>query len=352
MSSYFDQSLQQSHPWLDGSGPAADMVINTRARLARNLQAYNFTHRGQPAERARLSTDLLDILKTQSSFADGWHLKLGQLDSNEQVILFEKQLTSAKNSSPDLHQHLLVASNGAMTALINDEDHLRFQVYESGFQPDRVLAQLQSLESEIEDQLEFAFMDIFGYLTASTRNTGTGLRLSVQVHLPGLVMGGEIHKILNAMRQLRFEVCGLAGEGSAVRGALFEISNLVTLGRDETEIASNFEFHIGKVLRHERTARQQLFSSDSLGLEDLACRSLAVLQSARLMTSQEAADRLNHLRLGVSLGMLPGIGFSLLNEAMMGMQTAHINGAAGHTLSIAEKTEARAGLLRELFSHI
>lgn len=352
MSPFFSQELTSSQPWLDASGPAADIVISTRGRLARNLSAHDFPHHAKTAQREKLSIELLDILKTHTGFEDGWHLDFAQLDSNQKLLLHEKHLTGALESSPSDHRHLLVAPDGVSTALVNGEDHLRLHVYQSGFQPGSALTQLQLLEEELEKSVDFAFWDDFGYLTSSPVNAGTGLRLSALVHLPGLVLGGEIDKILNALRQLRFGVCGLAGGGAAVRGAIFLISNLVTLGRDESEITSDFEFHLGKVLRHERTARQQLFSSDSLGLEDMACRSLAVLQSSRLMTSQETADRLNHLRLGVSLKMMPGIDFPLLNEAMMRAQTAHLHAAADHPLTVAEKTEARATLLRELFSKI
>jgi len=124
----------------------------------------------------------------------------------------------------------------------------------------------------------------------------------------------------------------------------------VTLGRDESEIASDFEFHLGKVLLHERTARQQLFANDSLGLEDLAYRSLAALQQARLMTAQEAADRLNHLRVGVGFDMLSGIDYATLNRAIIQYQTAHLEAEAGQVLSNIERTEARATLLRDIFS--
>ncbi len=352
MNSYFDQSLESTQPWLDASGPAPGMVISTRGRLARNLPAHDFPHHADSAERGRVSTELLNLLQKQEVFEGCWHLEFARLEAGLQKLLHEKHLTGSDFSDPTDQRHLIISQQGSTTAIINDEDHLRLQVYESGFQPAEVMKRLQSLDADLEKHTNFAFQDEFGYLTASPVNAGTGLRLSVLVHLPGLVISGEIDKILNALRQLRFGVCGLSGGGAAVRGAIFLISNLVTMGRDEDEIASDFEFHLGKVLRHELTARQQLFSRDSLGLEDLARRSLAVLQSARLMTSQEAIDRLNHLRLGVGLDMLPDLGYPLLNKAMMQMQTAHLHCGAGQSMTVAQKTEARATLLRNLFAGI
>jgi len=350
MSSFFSQPFAETLPWLDATGPASDMVISTRGRLARNLSTYEFPHQANVSVRETVSAKLLKVLGGAPSLEQGWSMELASLAPGLQALLREKHLTGSKISAPDDQRHLMVNSTASISALLNGEDHLRLHACKSGFQPQPVLSALTEFEEELEGSLDFAFHDDFGYLTASPINAGTGLRLSVMVHLPGLVLGGEIDKILNALRQLRFGVRGLFGSGAAVRGAIFLISNLVTLGRDESEIASDFEFHLGKVLLHERTARQQLFANDSLGLEDLAQRSLAVLQHARLMTTQEAADRLNHLRLGIGFGMVQGINYAILNRAMVQYQSAHLEAEAGCTLSTAEKTEARANLLRDIFT--
>lgn len=350
MNTFFEQPVSVTTPWLEGSGPAAEIVLSTRARLARNLSAFEFPHHAGEATRAEIQQELNTVLDQAPRLEDGWTLPLGTMGLEQQKVLREKFLVGSGDARDQDHRHLLVSATGLSTALINGEDHLRLSVYGSGFQPLLALESLMNWEADLDADLDFAYRDDFGYLTASPINAGTGLRLSVILHLPGLIMGGEIEKILNALRQLRFSVRGLFGQGGAVRGGIFLISNLVTLGRDEWEIAGDFEFHLGKVLLHERTARQQLFANDSLGIEDLAQRSLAVLQRARLMTAQEAFDRLSHLRLGVALGMLPSLDFSLLNEAMIRLQTGHLLFAAGIPCSVAQKTEARATLLRELFA--
>ncbi len=350
MNSFFSQPFSDTLSWLDATGPAADMVISTRGRLARNLSAYEFPHQATVSVRKTVSEELLAAINASSILEPGWSLELAALEPGEQALLREKHLTGTRSSAEADHRHLVVSSSGYANAVINGEDHLRLHVCKSGFQPQEVLSDLLQVEEKLEISQDFAFQDDFGYLTASPSNAGTGLRLSVMVHLPGLVIGGEIDKILNALRQLRFGVRGLFGSGAAVRGAIFLIYNLVTMGRDEAEIASNFDFHLGKVLLHERTARQQLFANDSLGLEDIARRSLAVLQHARLMTSQEGADRFNHLRLGIGLGMLPGIDFAILNRAMIQYQAAHLEAQAGRRLANVERIEARANLLRDIFS--
>ncbi len=350
MKDFFHTPFPQTLPWLEPSGPAVDIVLSTQGRLARNLSGSHFPTQASPEDKKLVRDKLLPVLAMEPSFRQGWSLELAELKKEQLALLKEKHLLGLLEATKDHYRHLLVSAGEAKTVFINGQDHLRLSSYQSGFQPQKVVQEVQTLEDFLDRDLDFAFQSDFGFLTANPANAGTGLRISVLMHLPGLILTGEIDKILNALRQLRFGVRGFWGRDGSVRGALFLITNLVTLGRDESEICSDFEFHLGKVIRHERTARQQLFAKDSLGLEDLAQRSLAVLQRALLMTAQEGIDRLSNLRLGIALGMLPELGFGPLNEAMIRMQSAHLEVAAGHSLSVTEKTEARAALLREIFS--
>src|SRR5699024_12546736 len=82
----------------------------------------------------------------------------------------------------------------------------------------------------------YAFDEEKGYLTSCPTNTGTGLRASVMIHLPGLVLTKRIKRILPVINQLGFVVRGIYGEGSEATGNVFQISNQITLGKSEAEI--------------------------------------------------------------------------------------------------------------------
>ena len=207
-----------------------------------------------------------------------------------------------------------------------------------------------AFDNLLEEQLEFAYSDELGYLTTCPTNVGTGLRLSVLIHLPGLVLNQETEKILNSMRQLQFAVRGLFGEGSAVRGALFQVSNLVTLGRSEEVLTGDFKRHVGKVIQYEKLAREQLYEKDAVGVLDMAQRSLAVLRNAHLITAQETFDRLSHVRMGVAMGIVPAIPMANLNLALVKQRAGHLQLAAGGSLRGRERTAARASYLRTLLA--
>lgn len=346
MSGFFDSWLGREPVWLDGSGPEAGLVLGTRALLFRNIAGFTFP--GQAASR-----DLETILAEVEGWSGAGHnnqdwdlLRLAELTDSQRKLLQEKQLVTARANTSLEHRGVLVGPAGDLSILVNDEDHLRLTAFRPGFDPQGAATAVAGLESSLEQNLGFAYQEALGYLTAWPGRVGTGLHLSALVHLPGLVLVDEIDKILNALHQLKFAVRGFAGKETAVRGCLFQITSLVTLGRDEEEIVNDFSYHLGKVLNHEKSARSQLHARDRLWLEDLVQRSHAILQAARLITAQETYDRLSHLRLGVDLAILPEISPAVLNRMVMGQQAAHLEHAAGQALAGNDRAAARAAFLR------
>ena len=336
--------------WLDGSGPYGQIVVSTRVRLARNLSGRRFTHHAAEADLAAIRQEAAGRVLERPAFQGGVEVHLGDCRAHERKYLLESHF-----ASPDLvrdfrHRAVLLSADLRRIVMVNEEDHLRVQVFRAGFDPVGTCADALALDAELEEGLDFAWSDELGYLTACPTNVGTAFRISVLVHLPALVLTNEIEKILNSLRQLQFTVRGLFGEGSAVRGALFQISNMTTLGRTEEAITNDFTRHVSKVIQYEKLARDGLFERDPDGVRDMANRALGMLRGAWLMTSTEAFDRLSHVRLGVCLGVLPSLPMGQLNRALVEMQPAHVQVAAGAPIKGRERAVARAAYLRKLFA--
>lgn len=349
---FHDGEWQTPPDWLAGDGPAADIVVSTRVRLARNLAGVRFPQRDGLTQLNRQRRQLAEQLQRCAVFKDAWSLDMAVLDQLQRRVLLEMHL-----ASPDLLREpegrgLVVARPRAQAVMINEEDHLRIQAFRSGFDPLACCEEALACDAELETELDFAYSEEFGYLTACPTNVGTGCRLSVLIHLPGLVLGGEIEKVLNSLRQLQFAVRGLYGEGSAVQGALFQISNLSTLGRSEQDLAAEFARHVAKVVQYERMALERLYQRDPVAVADLAHRSLALLQHARLMSTQEAFDRLSQVRLGVVLDILPAIPMRLLNQALVQHQSAHLQLLAEEPVTPEQRGRLRAEFLRSLLRDI
>ncbi|MBK8166057.1 MAG: ATP--guanido phosphotransferase [bacterium] len=336
--------------WLDGDGPDADVVVATRARLARNLAGLPFPHRAGAAELGTIAADLDRQVRRLPAFAAGWAVGIEACESRQRQLLREKMLAGPALLAVPEHRVLLASADLGTAALVNGEDHLHLCAWRAGLAPAAAVAAVMAVDDPLGAAYAPAFSEEHGYLTASPGNVGTGLRLTALLHLPGLVMADEIDKVINALRQLEFGVRGLVGEGRTVRGALFRVGNLTTLGRDETEIADDFASHVGKVIVYERAARELLLGRDRRGLEDIAWRGLSVLRSARLITAQEAWDCLSSARLGAGCGLFPSPGWGAFNRLLVRHQSAHLELAAGHPLDGRGRAAARADLLRELFA--
>lgn len=347
-----DAFLAERPGWLSGAGPSADIVISTRARLARNLAAEPFPHRLGEADLNRVRIELTQQILATEAFAAAWTFDLAVLEPRERTVLREAHLASRDLLREPEGRALIVAQTRDRAIMINEEDHVRLQAYRSGFDPSRACEDVLACDAQLEAESDLAFSDEVGYLTACPTNVGTGLRLSVLIHLPGLMLSGEIDKMLNSLRQLQFAVRGYEGEGSAVRGALFQVSNLTSLGRTETDLAADFSRHVAKVIHYEQMALERLHDRDGPGLEDLAHRALAILQHARILSFQELLDRLSQVRMGVMLGILPRIETRRLNEILVQAQSSHLQLSLERELEPAVRGQVRADLVRQLLRDV
>lgn len=350
MEPFFAAGRPRFPGWLAGQGPESGIVLSTRARLARNLSAFPFPHQAKDIELATVASELCRKVPTCPVLAGGWVLQAAELSPIHRKYLSEAHLASRELFNNPLHRALVISPDLFRSALINEDDHLRLVAFRAGFDPQGSLDDVVELDRDLEGDLNLAFDQELGFLNASPGDLGTGLRLSVLIHLPGLVMINEIDKVINALRQLQFSVSGAFGSDGVVRGALFQVSNMAALGRSEQDLTEDFAYHLGKIIGYEKTARAQLLERDPVGLEDLVQRARAILVNARLITSQEALDRLSALRMGLTLDICEGVDFGLLNRALLGHRTAHLELETGQALTGRQKSVARATWLRRLLS--
>ena len=314
--------------WLDGSGPQADVVLSTRVRLARNVAGVAFTSRAGPPDRARV-LDLVDAAWRGSPFGRGSvRFLLDDLAPEDRLLLHERHLASreltAAPSEREGGSGSAIYLSGSTGVMVNEEDHLRLQTLHSGFALGPAYAELEQLDASLGGAIPFAFHSEFGYLTACPTNAGTGLRASVLIHLPGLVLTKEIAKVLQGLTQVGLTFRGLYGEGSEVVGNFFQLSNQTTLGKSEEELLD----HLGKIVRqvvaYEEQARQVLLRDAPTIIEDKVWRAYGLLRHARSLSFEEAMNLLSGVRLGVGLNLIPGVGVYTLNKLLVFTQPAHL----------------------------
>jgi len=288
--------------WFSGAGPLADVVISSRIRLARNLAGHKFLSRCSVAERSAILKNLQGPLMSLELSDKIFYISVDKAPALDRNFLVERYLISRHHAEGRGPRGVVIAQREFFTAMINEEDHLRIQVLKAGLQLSQCAEQINRIDDTIEEKIEYAFSPRHGYLTACPTNLGTGIRVSVMLHLPALKMTGQIEKFFNAARDMNLAVRGLFGEGTEAAGDFYQISNQVTLGISEAEIISQFENAIiPEIVEYENAARNQLLSKQIDILDDKISRAMAVLRNARLISSQEALFLLSHLRMGINM---------------------------------------------------
>jgi len=338
--------------WLEASGPGSHLVVSTRLRLARNLRGHRFGTRSDPAERESILGEVDRAAMSSTMLGKAVRFRLDRLELIDRQLLHERHLVSRELAAPEAGARarpgggLLVQDHAS--AMVNEEDHLRLQALRSGFALDAAWDIVSALDRELGSQLAYAFHPEFGYLTSCPTNVGTGLRASVLVHLPGLVLTKEINKILQGLTQVGLTFRGLYGEGSEVVGNLFQLSNQTTLGKSERELLDQLGKLVRRVMEHEERARQILLRDATAILEDKVWRAYGLLKCARMLSFEETMNLLSGVRLGVGLKLIPNVSLYTLNRLLVFTQPAHLAAAQGRALSDEELPVRRAAYVRRL----
>lgn len=343
---FFERALTE---WMKGNGPDSDIVISSRIRIARNLQKYPFPILATNTQSKEVLDKVYSVVGSEElkPIGEFTFIPLADLNDLEKKVLVEKHLISPNLANESQNGAVILSENESVSIMVNEEDHLRIQCLFSGFQIKEAWSLANQVDDLFEQHLEYAFDEKRGYLTSCPTNVGTGIRASVMIHLPALVLTQQINRILSAITQVGLAVRGLYGEGSEAIGNLFQISNQITLGQSEDEIIDNLHSVVRQIIEHERTARKTLAAESNSRLKDRVCRSYGILSNAFIIDSKEAAQRLSDVRLGIDLGLIPGVQQETLNELLVMTQPGFLQQYTGQKLSADDRDVRRAELIRQ-----
>ncbi|OGW78826.1 MAG: protein arginine kinase [Omnitrophica bacterium RIFCSPHIGHO2_02_FULL_46_20] len=342
-----DDFLRHDSEWLKGTGPNSDIVMSSRTRLARNIDKLAFSHWADKKQQETILTAALDAAESVNYLKDALFIRLKDLSEVDRAFLVERHLISLEHAKDVEFKALIVDPKEIISIMVNEEDHLRMQVLQSGFNLMEAWRIIDALDTELSKKLSFAYFVKWGYLTACPTNTGTGLRGSIMLHLPALVFTGQISKILQATAKLGLNIRGLYGEGTEASGNLFQVSNQVSLGRTEEDIIDNIERIINQIIAREEATRRNLLAKNRDALVDRVWRAYGTLKSAHIITSNETIALLSAIRLGVDLGVVKNLDRRMVNELLILTQPAHLQKLEGKVLNSNERDMKRAELIRE-----
>lgn len=347
----FDQLTQTTGEWLRADGPMSDVVISSRVRLARNLAERSFLITASLSERTEIYRHLVDEITTSSIGKDAIVIDVDQTDSVDCECLVERHLISRQHISGEGSRGVTISPGETQAIMINEEDHLRMQGLSSGLQLDKIWEKINHVDDVLAKRLAFAFDRQLGFLTACPTNVGTGIRVSVMLHLPALKYTKDIERVARAARDMRLAVRGLYGEGTEAIGDLYQISNQTTLGKTEEEIIKVFnETIVPKIVEYEHTARAALMKDRPSYVDDKIWRAYGILSHARQISSAETHTLLSPIRMGIHMGRFDRFDIHTLNELFLHTQPAHLQKIHQRSMDEEERGYVRADYLRQKLS--
>lgn len=347
MGSTFEEMAKSPAAWLSGEGDEALVVLSTRVRLARNVAGCKFPTTADSETKKRIIGYFDSTLSRSNLLSAGQRFMASDLGELDRDFLIERHLISPVFLDGDSSKALLIGESERLSIMVNEEDHLRVQSLAAGLDPQGAFDMAAKYETEIGRYLEFDYDPDFGFLTACPTNAGTGMRLSVLIHLPGLVLTREIDKVVSHITRTGLVVRGFYGEGSDVLGNLFQISNQNTLGVTEQDIINHILRVSHEIIEQEASARQRLVDEAQDMIEDKIWRAYGILKNARVLTSDEVMNLLSAVRLGHAMKVIDFLDVTLINEILLLSQPAHLQKYFGHAMDFSKRDFVRAQMVRE-----
>lgn len=336
--------------WYTSKGPEWDVVLSSRVRIARNLEGYTFPHRMQDSDRVKAGEKIIEAIRSMNGSAGNGFVTLNMdlLPEADRQSLVEKHLISDDLAKGGPGRSVCISKDESISILINEEDHIRIQVMDSGYSLKKAYSRAEAISVALEKALPIAYSDKYGFLTACPTNTGTGLRASVMVHLPALTGSGRMKSLSDGLAQAGFAVRGYLGEHSQADGNVYQLSNQITLGISETDILAGFERMVREVLDLERKLRKEIYENNPMKITDKVYRSYGELLYARMMTDTEAMKRISDLRLGIALGVFGEHDEEKMAQLSAAIGSASIQKESGEVLSPRQQEINRADKIRTL----
>ncbi len=343
-----DDLTRTTGEWLRGVGPMSDVVVSSRIRLARNLAERPFLTTADAGERTDIYRCLSQAITSTSAGADDILVDLETTDDIDCNVLVERHLISRQHAAGEGSRGVTISPSETRAVMINEEDHLRIQGLRSGLQLDALWTEINEIDDALSRNLAFAFNNQLGFLTACPTNVGTGIRVSVMLHLPALRLTKEIERVARAAKDLHLAVRGMYGEGTEAVGDLYQVSNQTTLGKSEDEIINTFsETIIPNIVGYERAARETLARRHESQLDDRVWRAYGVLANARRISSGETQSLLSPIRMSIQMGRFKEFDLATLHELFLYTQPAHLQRMKGRSLDEEQRAVARADFIRK-----
>jgi protein arginine kinase len=334
--------------WYLNEGKDDDAVIFTRIRLSRNLKGYPFPNRMDRSESAALLSQVKAVYDQDEKLKERYSFyNIDEVSDISKKLLVEKQLITPETVNSGLSSGFLLDKSETGAVLINEEDHIRIQAIYCGLETEEAWDDCLSIDGLLAKRLPYMYDKEFGFLSGYLTTTGTGLQITVLMHLPGMVMTGNVDNITTACEKLNVSLKPLTEYGRKIPGNMFVLTNKVTTGETEENLLTSIKNVAMQIADQERALRLLLLQQNPLKMEDRVFRALGTFMNARILTYEESLVLMNDIRMGVYTGMIRNFGIRTMNEILVSIKPGSLQQFKEKPLLPVEMDVVRAELIRD-----
>ncbi len=313
-----------------------DIAISSRVRLARNVKDINYPSRADYISLGKVEDMVTSAMNSEKLRDDKYRFyEIRNMTETQKTSLAEKRLISSELGVYDRSGAVINDSN-SVSVMINEEDHIRIQSIKRGFDLFSAYRTADKIDDILAETIEYSYDEKFGYLTSCPTNIGTGMRAGVMVHIPAIIMKGQLGNIISVAQSSGLEVRGAYGEGTAAMGDLFQISNRITLGKSEIEIVQSIHDFTKEIIKTERRLRNELLLLSEDDIRNEVQRAYGILTNAHMISTEEAMKLLSRLRLGTDVKLIDNVSPETVDRLMTDIQPATL------TLRYRIRTDTRS----------
>ena len=322
-----NQSTEISDAWYSVDGPDNDVILSTRIRLARNLVNFPFPQGFKNSDGDRVLSLVFDAFSKVDENDSYQSLLVSDLDSLGQKILSERGVIEPDTISQS-SSGLVLRGDGKVSCTINYNDHIRLSSFSTGLNIDYGYSLVKEIDEKIQTHLQIAGSNEFGYLTSSIKDAGSGMKISLLVHLPAVSQSGMLDRILKEVMAEGYSVSGYYGSGmesGSSLGAFYKISTETSFADDEETQKEKINKLGKKIIDFERKVRLEIADNKPTLVRDAVYRAIAIVKYSRFIELREGIDLISKIKFGKDLGLLTGIDDNLLFALLYRIQNSHLS---------------------------
>lgn len=343
---------EQKYMWYENKGKENDVVLSTRVRLARNITGYPFPGKMTDEQKKEV------IEKVKGAFGDEWDkIEFDKIGEDERAEMLDRHLVSREFLHANGEKLLVKNDEKSVYIMTPEEDHLRIQSVVAGYDIDAAMAAAFEAEEQADRSLGFAYNEQYGYITHCPTNVGTGMRISVMVHLPAYTARRGMRDLALQLARIGMTVRGMGGEGSGSEAGLYQISNQTTLGISEEDTAKKIREVVDQIIKNEREMRAKMSEDGREDLAENARRTYGILMYTQCIGAHEVLSMYSDLRYASELG-LTDIPTEKIDEIFVRCMPKMHRGGFGHGhgehahdgSERRERGKKRAEMIREILA--